>query len=296
MTQAIYDSPFTLIGENGDVIRFAGTDGVVIGTLGGNGPIVSGLHAAPVTIQSTDGVLDGSRYQGTRRNARVIDMSVLVFGADFEEFRANLRRFHRVLSGRMVLSYQSTFGDVYQTEVYYNGGGTGERGIGVGTTTYQQYVITLWAGDPYWTSTTPVTQSFRLPTTTRGLLPRLVNLKLNASQVLGMGVPVENDGDVPAYPIWTINGPFTSVTVRNSTIDRGFTYPTSMSEGQQLIIDTNAKTVVNQNGVNMWQFVGPAPTLFAVPAGTTYMDIALEGATTASSIVVSFYPRYLIAV
>jgi hypothetical protein len=103
---------------------------------------------------------------------------------------------------------------------------------------------------------------------------------------------LDNDGDLPAWPVWTITGPGTlSISIVGSDesgdfID-DFAFSTALVDGDSLEIDTrpNFKTVT-LNGVNAFDvFSG---SLFALPPGTSLITISLTNATTDSIVQMSY--------
>lgn len=52
-----------------------------------------------------------------------------------------------------------------------------------------------------------------------------------------------NDGDIAASPTIKINGPVTNPTITNETLNRILRFVITLTEGQQLVVDTNAGTV-----------------------------------------------------
>lgn len=95
---------------------------------------------------------------------------------------------------------------------------------------------------------------------------------------------VTNPGDVDAWPVWTIKGPFSSVTV--GVGGRTVTFPIAVADGQTLVIDSAPeKRSAKLNGANVykqlssWDFA-PVPagqdralSLSMVGAGSVSVDI-----------------------
>jgi hypothetical protein len=103
---------------------------------------------------------------------------------------------------------------------------------------------------------------------------------------------ISNIGDLPAYPVWRIIGPATTAVV--GVGDRLVTIPFALQAGQQVIIDTEAQTIVDGTGISLWPSMGSTPVDFAPvpPGGNVEITIGLEDGTSSSEIQVSLTPRY----
>lgn len=102
---------------------------------------------------------------------------------------------------------------------------------------------------------------------------------------------IDNPGDVPSFPRWVISGPTTSVTV-GVTIDgvvRSITVPFTLTEGQQVTIDTDSHSVRDQAGVSRRAELSSA-FFVPIPPG---MSIPLTMSMTGTGLVECFLPtRY----
>jgi hypothetical protein len=103
---------------------------------------------------------------------------------------------------------------------------------------------------------------------------------------------VANPGDLPAYPVWTITGPVGSATV--GVVGQTVTLPFPLLAGDQVIIDTEAQTISDPQGTNLWPQMGYADVEFApIPAGgTAPVVVGMSGADVGASVAVSLTPLY----
>lgn len=103
---------------------------------------------------------------------------------------------------------------------------------------------------------------------------------------------VPNPGDLPAYPTWMIVGPATRVTF--GVGNRTTTLPFSLNVGDQVIIDTEAQMIRDQQGNNLWPQIGYTPVNLApIPPGDpSPVVIAMDGAEAGASVTVSLIPLY----
>jgi hypothetical protein len=138
-------------------------------------------------------------------------------------------------------------------------------------------VISFRAFDPFWQDTADVTDAWVLGTLGNWLpwLPvRALVVGLFAEAV------VDNTGDVEAWPVWTITGPTTDVTLENVTSGRSLKVAVALTSAETLTIDTRpaAKTVVDQAGTNRFATLDAAvDDLFPFVVGTNNVNITITG-------------------
>lgn len=155
------------------------------------------------------------------------------------------------------------------------------------------YSIACVADRPEWLGVTDVsTFSFAAASTTSYYGATKGPPFTISAPTFGRMATVTNVGDLPAYPSWRIVGPSTVsvVGVGNDLI----TIPFALQAGQQVIIDTEAQTIVDGAGVNLWPQMGAGPIVFAPvpPGGEVPIHIGLQGGGATSLIEVSLTPRY----
>lgn len=281
-----------LIGSNGDTIRLDGSDGFVL-ERGFRG---AGLVPADVRVQDSAG--DGAVWRSSRRTSRELDLPILVAGSDREQVQGKLRRLAAVLSDRIQPPrLQAVYSDgegPFDLVVHYTAGGETTFGEEAGAT-FCRWPITVTAPDPYWVSQDSESSFLGSSPDVRGLLPRLHNLPVKSSQVIGE-FTVENRGDVDSFPVWTFRGPIDEVTV-TSAQGQSFSYVDAIGDGETITIDTLNATVVDQDGVNKYASLGASPKLFAIPAGVSTVNVEALGTVPASAgvagtlITCSYRPR-----
>lgn len=278
------DMSFTLLGGNGDSIWLDGSDGFYL-TTGFRG---LGIAATNVRIDESAG--DGGTWRSTTRGIREFDLPIVVLGSDRADVESKLRRLAAALADRYGTPYlvaQYSDGTKYSIEVHYTGGAETTFGSEANET-FCRWVITLQAPDPYWTSSAAVQFSLANPSTARGLLPRLDQLQVQNSAILG-SFSVENPGDVDAFPVWTIDGTSTSATITLGSV--GFSYTETIATGTKRIINTRAGTVVDGSGTNKYAYLAAAPKLFAIPPGSSTISVTISGADATTKVSGYFNPR-----
>lgn len=144
---------------------------------------------------------------------------------------------------------------------------------------------------PYWRDTEA--QTATIGQGDRGDWLPFLPIAVIADDVFGQAIAA-NDGDVKAWPVWTITGPATTVTLAADTGETlKVAYP--LTAGETLTIDTreDAKTVVDQDGNNRFSSLdADLDVLFGFPRGTTTVDITIEGATEASEVALEWTRRW----
>lgn len=273
---------YSLEGSNGDVITFDNSEYVLNPDFTG-----FGIPTAQVRIEASAG--DGGVFRHSKRGVREIDMAVTILGTDRADVQTKLRRLSRLLqdtSGptRIVANYQFD-GSVF-LEGHYVGGAESQWGSDAGMV-WNRWTLSFQCPNPFWRSS--ITEEFTIGTgsTGRGLLPQLTKMKVSSSQTLGV-VAVDNQGDVPAYPVWEISGPVTNLIVSNGSESFGFD---SILPGETLFVDTEAGTVINSEGDNFYAALKPAPKLFKLPPGAS--GISVTGLADPGFLAkLSYSPRY----
>lgn len=282
----------TLHGADGSTWELMDHDGAVQ-LLGGMG----GLHLPASSNQwTTTARASGRRFKGSTTDYRQFSMTVRV-GDSIPPFRTgdDWRRldglFWRALShntpaslvfnGTRTLNFR--LDDDNDTEYPKDPALMGKA----------VYSIACVADEPEWLGT-PVTATFNLA-------PTAASNYYGASQgppftisapTIGRTGSVSNPGDMPAYPIWRIIGPATTAAVGIG--DQIIQIPFALQAGQQVIINTRARTITDGAGTNLWPLMGYATVPFApVPSGGQIpISIGLEDGGATSQISITLTPRY----
>lgn len=103
---------------------------------------------------------------------------------------------------------------------------------------------------------------------------------------------VPNPGDLPAFPVWTITGPALAATV--GVAGHTVTLPFPLNRGDVAIIDSEAQTITDSQGNNLWPQMGYTVVDFApVPTGDLVpVVVGMAGAQAGASVTVDLTPRY----
>ena len=277
-------SGYTLTGANGDVITFDNTTYVL-------NPSLIGFGIPPTSVRIDESARYGGIHRYTRRGVRNVDMPVTVLGTSATDVESKLRRLAKLTqdtAGPTKLTALRDDGDVF-LELHYVGGAELEYGGDTGGYTWAKAMLSFQAPNPYWQSTD--TESFIITSgnTGRGLLPQLSKLKVSSSQAIGI-VNVDNDSDVPVYPVIRVAGPVDNLQV--SLDGQGWTFTESVTTGEVYLVDHETATVEDAAEANRYDILGTSPKFFTLPPGTSAVLITGTNADANTQITVEYNLAY----
>ncbi|MFH8414353.1 phage distal tail protein [Streptomyces collinus] len=250
---------------------------------------VTGLGLPPVSVQWLEGAGDGAAFRGTRVQTRDIDIPIEILALDRADLQKRVTRLAVVLAGGCSLALEDDDGTRWSTEVWRVGGGEYTYGVNsVGDRDFET-VITLRAGDPYFTSSAQQVRTISGATPTNPFLSSLAAMPVAPSQAIG-SINLYNAGDVAAYPVWEVRGPgdqFTATSPKGEVLKWNGT----LAAGEKLIIDTQRGTVLDGTGANRYDLLDTAPRFWSVEPGESTAGASLLNTTSASQITCSWYPR-----
>jgi hypothetical protein len=250
---------------------------------------VTGLGLPPVSVQWLEGAGDGAIFRRTRVQTRDIDIPIEILALDRADLQAKLSRLALVLAGGCSLVLVNGDGVRWSTDVHRVGGGEytyGEDTIGENEF---QTVLTLRAGDPYFTSSAQQVRTISGASSAGAFLSNMVSMTVAPSQAIG-SIDLFNSGDAAAYPVWEVRGPgdhFVATSPTGETLKWNGT----LTAGQKLIVDTRKGTVVDETGANRYDLLDTAPRFWTVQPGNSTATASLLNTTSASQITCSWYPR-----
>jgi hypothetical protein len=233
-----------------------------------------GLGLPPVDVQWLEGAGDGASFRGQRVKPRDIDLPLHIVARDRTHLKELLSRLAVMLAGPVTLRLIEADGSDWSTTVRRVGGGTYAYGVDtIGETDFST-VITLRAGDPFFTYSRTTRRTIENTGGGRGLLRGLAKLRISASQAIGT-ITLENLGDATAYPVWDIHGPGRDFKAVATTGER-LHWTGLLGRDDTLRIDTRAGTVVDGTGASRYAELAPAPRFWTIPPGTTVATASLE--------------------
>lgn len=250
---------------------------------------LTGLGLPSVQVQWRDAAGDGASYRGRRVLPRDLDIPIDLRTDGREEQRAMSSRLALMFAEGCRLVYTDELGDDWYTDVHRTGGGGYVKGKDDRPNEFE-LVITVRAGDPFWTAVEVQTQTISGMTPSATVfLDGMVGLPVTTSQAIG-SMTIENDGDAEAFPAWTVTGPGKNLEVRLPN-GQGFKWLGTLALGQSLVIDVRSGTIRDHAGTNRYAQLDTAPRFFRLPPGVTVATAAMEDTTEASGITCAWRPR-----
>jgi hypothetical protein len=275
---------YALIGANDDTIVFDSTNYVL-------NPDFLGFGVPPAEVRIENSAGDGGVFRHAKRGVRRMDLPITVLGSTRASVQTKLRRLAKLTQnsfGPLTLEARYSDGEVLKLQAYYTGGAESQWGSSAGLT-WCRWALSLSAPQPYWQSATVEQFTIGQASTGRGLLPELSKLKISSSQALGT-ILIDNSGDVPTFPLYRVIGPVEDLVIAND--EGGFSFIEPVLEGETIFINTENGSVVDQDDVNRYDMLGPAPKLFRLPVGESALTISGTGATEGTRIDVYYSLRY----
>jgi hypothetical protein len=181
-------------------------------------------------------------------------------------------------------------GSVREILAHYQGGIDGEPDQGW---LWDTAVISLLCEDPYFRALDAVTITREH---SAGGTPFLNPfLTVSSGQVLGESTII-NDGDVDAYPTWTITGPADAVSATNHTTGEEFEITHTLTAGQVITVTTDPPTVRGPSDTILTSaLTWPGSVLWGLVPGVNEVEFSVTSSASGTSIVLSFVPRYEMA-
>jgi hypothetical protein len=200
-------------------------------------PGVRGLGNPPVNIYSKSSpAVAGSQHLGSSVDERKVFWPLAVWkNTSSAEWIAHDRAFFRTIDEEQqgVWSVQQPTGEVRTLKLRYVSRGDDTFDVDPSKYGIQTYGLDFIANQPYWEGA-PVWRRFEADTPVDFFSGPIFTISSGKSLATAT---VSNTGEVDSYPVWTILGPTTSVTVGigASTI----TVPFTIASGKAVVIDTN---------------------------------------------------------
>lgn len=255
-----------------------------------NGPAGWG---APIFELVTDPLSRGGvSLRFVRAQAARVTWPLHIWGEDHQTFvnrwrqlrRAFLLTLHRQSPGVLRVARQD--GSAREIQAIYEDGFGGESGEGW---LFANPVLTLMALDGYWRAATDTVAPFTYGSGTSFLAPYP---QTSSSQVLG-STTITNNGDVEAWPIWTVTGPMTALAGINTTTGQSFELTYTLTAGQVLTIDTANPAVTGPAGQNLIGSLNwPTAYLWPLISGVNAVQLNVSGASAGTAVSLAYRPRY----
>jgi hypothetical protein len=237
-----------------------------------------------VTTDESPGI-DGYELRDVRAQGKEIILPLAFWMHDSRQaYKERRRAFIRSLNpkrGVGTLTLTEPDGASRSIRAYYTGGLEGDESLDAAGERWCINAITFGCPSPFWIGA-EVSQTWKAAA--GGTFLPILPLVVGASQVLGE-VTVDNPGDDVAYPVWTVTGPATSVTLTNTLTDpysgdpamRELVLTRTITGADAIVIDTRERqqTALLNGAINLWP------------------DLSDAGSTSSTSVHMAYQPRYL---
>lgn len=172
-------------------------------------------------------------------------------------------------------------------QVIYEGGLDGSGDVNL---LQRSMVVSLLALDPWWYGPANSTAlSVASPTAFDAAIPFDDVIPFDG----GASAPVSVVGDTDAYPVITVTGPATTLTVGSGGLS--WSINSALIAGDVLVVDhrPGSRGPRKNGGLVDWTLLTQASRLFALAPGTTSVISGSTGSTGATTITMQYEPRYL---
>lgn len=250
-----------------------------------------GLPPFATTVLQTP-LVDGDTPRFTLAQPRPLDVHLLIKGSNPTDYEAVRTALQGAMNPKLGNGwFRCTRSDGIQRDVFcrYDTGFDGDESWGVASAAHQEYILHFIAHDPYFYDPAATVQTFTASAAT-AFFP-IMPLRLSSSNI-GSGFSIFNNGDIDAYPVFTITGPGMNPTLTNTTTGKTVAATIALTAGQVLTIDTQAKTVTREDGSNQFSTLSFASALWTLVAGQNAITLAMSGTGSGSQIQVSYKQRW----
>jgi len=249
---------------------------------------VKGLDAPPVTNTIEDYIsLDGAALTGRRRNVRSVLLPLHVkhptrVQSRIEELTAML-----LATGELAVSDGTNSRAL--RDVVYEAGLEGDLARGSAMPTWRKVVLSLLALDPWWYGDAVAVS-----------LPVAAETAFDAALAFDSVLPFDGGasvattvvGHAEAFPVITVVGPATVVTVGNG--EQTWQTAVALMASDTLIVDTRpGHRGPRRNGGNVdWSLLTAASRLWTLTPGLRSVIVGVVGSTGATSVGLTYEPRW----
>lgn len=110
---------------------------------------------------------------------------------------------------------------------------------------------------------------------------------------VGGDLTIDNNGDMPAFPMWTVSGPMSQLTATTYTTGYAFTVTYPLLAGEQMTLTSKPQTVLGPGAANLGDFVNwPAARIWRLEPGENNVSFAMQDAAAGSAVTLSYKRRY----
>lgn len=239
---------------------------------------------------------DGETWQGYSVLPRDVTWPLVIIGDSPQDFRTEHARFLTTLqfgkSGTLTVTHPD--GSRRSLQLRYVEGGEGDFGVNAYGISWMRHPVKMRAYDPYFYGD-PVTEVFDYSPGVNfyggGVGTLGPPYHLSSGRTIDSAA-ITNPGDVDAYGVWKLHGPFTSATV--TVGGKQIAVPFARTLGQWVEINTDRRiaTIVDQAGANRWGDVGVVQFAPIPASASTTIGINLVSAGAGAQVEFTYTPKH----
>lgn len=259
-----------------------------------------GMASYQLYTQASPAV-DGDRITGVRARPREV-MLPLYFHADTRPaFVGKLERLVRSMRPKLgdgTLTVAAPSGGRRWVKARYVEGLAGEESTDSAGVTWWKAGVVLHVSQPYWTAARPYTNEWGTGGSGTSFYPMGPGWQVVNSQVIGTGMEIPNEGDVEAYPLWTVEGPAATGSVfRNNTLGLEWGLNRDLLAGEVATINCEQRiqTAELADGTDLWPNLTDGADLWPLAPGVNDVDMVLSGTTGDTRVAIRADIRHEIA-
>lgn len=206
----------------------------------------------------------GEVVRSRKTKPREVKLPIVVMGATSADMRANLRSLTNSFGTMYDVGKLKVVTDdakTFMLNCYFSGGMTLEESTNTGNSTFRIFDATFTAYDPYWFNPVENVASWWDP---QGALT-------------GDHI-IYNNGDVDAWPIWSITGPLTDVLIRREGTPDVLSISYTLSDYWHYIyVDTRPlnRSVLANHVTNIFSSVNLGSELFPLAPGANTLNFTV---------------------
>lgn len=241
--------------------------------------------------------IDGYAIRQVRAGGREVALPIAFWADDsraaYLTRRRTLIRSLNPKRGLGVLTVAQSDGTARTIGACYSAGLEGDESLDAAGARWCMGVLTFACPSPFWLGDEATTE---WRSAVSGAFFPILPLVVGNSQVLG-SVTVDNDGDDDAFPVWTITGPATAVSLTNVTTGEVLVLSRTITVGDTIVIDTRERqqTALLNGVTNLWGGLTDASTMWALEPGINDLTLTVTGSTSNTRVRMTYQPRYLAA-
>jgi|SRR6185312_15005929 len=246
-----------------------------------------------ILTESQTPLTDGAVLRFVLAGVREVDVPLLVTAGSYSDLYDALAALEGALNpkaGPGSLRVSAPNGNVRDIHCTYSSGF--EHDLGQGTVGSLASILVFRAHDPYLYDVMATQVGPFAASAGTAFFP-ILPIHLSSSSVLS-SFSISNDGDVEAYPVWTIHGAGSAITLTNNTTGKSLALTgnggLTLGTNDVLTIDTQARTVLLNGVTSEYSKLSFASSLWTLAQGFNSISVSMSG-TDANSFVSMQYKR-----